>query len=160
MVADASGAAAGNGFWNWDTLSSAVNVIGFAILAITVPVLQWFFKTQKGRREAKRKNEDERILDITKPFIKPLEDKIEKIDKSLTELNKTGESTNRMLAKMDQSFDSLKTTQIQMKSKVDYIDNFFQNMMKTTRTNPLDKDAKEDEEVFDQSNMKQQKRKK
>lgn len=156
MADSLPGGAAGSSWLDWSILSSAVNVIGFALLAVTVPVLQWIFKKDKARKAERRTKEDERILQISKEVTKPITDRQDGIEKILGKLTETNEALISNMEKNNEVLDKVTRTQIEMNTKVKYIDNFFQSNTRMHHPDPPHNDRDDNEDVFDRDTHKEE----
>lgn len=154
-MADSLPGASGSSWLDWSILSSAVNVIGFALLAVTVPMLQWIFKKDKARRLHNKEIEDTHILEIAKSVTKPIVDKQDGIEKVLEKLTETNEAMVENMEKNNEALDKVTRSQIEMNTKVNYIDNFFQSNTRMMQHAPPKTEREyHDEEEFEKDQFK------
>lgn len=126
MCADSTG---GFGGFSWDTLSSISNVLGVLILGPSILVLQWLFKKQSAHRAQKKVNQQKAIMDIAKEVNAPLQKEVENIGNLLGKYTEQNETIITNLDTITDALNEFRNNQIQIKTKVDYLDKVFQNNM-------------------------------
>lgn len=138
MADSAAAAASSGGFWgsffDWSNLSSVVNVLGFILLGISVPLFNMLKNFYKRKKEQHTIANDKHILEITKTVTDPILTKIANMDDALQGSARTSNAVLETLEQIQRTFKEFKDCQEEFQqeqrvvnNKVDYIDKVFQD---------------------------------
>lgn len=130
MCADSTG-----GFFggvDWGTLSNITSILGVLVIGPSILVLQWLFKKESKAREAKRARQTKQITDIATEVTKPLQKEVTNIGNTLGKYTEQNESIIENLEKINARLDEFRNNQIEIRTKVNYLDRVFQNNMRFT----------------------------
>lgn len=129
MCADSTGGF-GPGGVDWGTLSNITSILGVLVIGPSILVLQWLFKKESKAREAKRARQTKQITEIATEVTKPLQKEVNTIGNTLDKYTEQNESIIENLEKINARLDEFRNNQIEIGTKVKYLDQVFQNNMR------------------------------
>jgi hypothetical protein len=87
-VSDPTGGFAGDNFKELlENLSNLANLIGIFVLASFIPLYGWMRRVSKERKEKRRKEEDDHIIQLTTAVTKPILDQISVMNRNIDIMN-------------------------------------------------------------------------